>query len=99
MLSSFGGAGGGHQILMKKIRIYTKDYCPYCDSAKALLKQVGAEYEEIDITKTPEMIHQLVKKSGLMTVPQIFVGDKCLGGYDDISKLHREGKLLEELGM
>ncbi len=83
---------------MKKITIYTKDYCPYCDSAKVLLTQIGAKYEEIDITKTPEMIHELVKKSGLMTVPQIFAGDKCLGGYDQISALHGEGKLLEELG-
>lgn len=82
---------------MKKITIYTKDYCPYCDSAKELLRDIGAEYEEIDITKTPEVVFELVEKSGLMTVPQIFVGEKCLGGYDDVSRLHQEGKLLQEL--
>lgn len=84
---------------MKKITIYTKDYCPYCDAAKTLLTQIGAKYEEVDITRTPEMIHELVEKSGLMTVPQIFVDDKCLGGYDQISSLHAKGKLLEELGI
>ena len=82
---------------MKRIKIYTKDYCPYCDAAKRLLKEIGASYEEVDITKTPEMIYELVEKSGLMTVPQIFVGDKCLGGYDDIAELHRKGKLTLEL--
>ena len=84
---------------MKKIRIYTKDYCPYCDSAKNLLNSLGADFEEVDITKTPEMIHDLVKKSGLMTVPQIFVGKDCLGGFDSIDSLNRAGKLKEALGL
>ena len=88
---------------MKKIKIYTKDYCSYCGPAKRLLAEVGATFEEIDITHTPEVMHELVEKSGLMTVPQIFVedqnGEKCLGGCDDIYKLHKEGKLLKELEM
>ncbi len=88
---------------MKKITVYTKDYCPYCDTAKRLLKEIGATFEEIDITSTPEMMEELVKKSGLMTVPQIFVeddsGEKCLGGSDDIHKLHEEGKLMGALGL
>lgn len=88
---------------MKKITIYTKDYCPYCDQAKRLLKELGATFREIDITYTPEMMEELVKRSGMMTVPQIFVrdefGEKCLGGCDDIYKLHEEGKLMKELGL
>lgn len=88
---------------MKKIVIYTKDYCPYCVRAKGLLDELGAKYEEIDITQTPETMESLVKKSGMMTVPQIFVeddgGEKCLGGFDDIHKLHEEGKLFHELGL
>lgn len=88
---------------MKKIKIYTKDYCPYCDKAKLLLNELGATYEEIDITHKPKVMHELVQKSSLMTVPQIFVedenGEKCLGGCDDIYKLHEEGKLLKELGL
>jgi len=89
---------------MKKITIYTKDYCPYCDRAKRLLKELGAEYKEVDITQTPELMAELVEKSGLMTVPQIFVnvggvGEKCLGGFDDINRLHQAGELMGELGM
>ncbi len=84
---------------MADIKIYTKDYCPYCVKAKALLDDLGAQYEEIDITSTPEVINELVKKSGMMTVPQIFVGEKCLGGSDDIHALHAEGKLKAELGL
>jgi glutaredoxin 3 len=79
------------------IQIYTKNYCPYCTQAKSLLDSLDVKYEEIDITSTPETIEELVAKSGLRTVPQIFVGDKCLGGYSDIAKLHEEGKLVDLL--
>lgn len=65
--------------------------------AKALLNSLGQKFEEIDITDTPEVIVELAEKSGLRTVPQIFVGDKCLGGFSDIEKLHQEGKLEELL--
>lgn len=89
---------------MKKITLYTKDYCPYCDRAKHLLSELGAEYQEVDITHTPDMMQQLVEKSGMMTVPQIFVDEggadeKCLGGFDDIYRLHKDGKLRGELGL
>ncbi len=60
------------------ITIYTKDYCPYCVKAKNLLSSLGATYEEVDITATPELIMDLAKKSGMRTVPQIFVNDVCL---------------------
>ena len=84
---------------MKKIKIYTKDYCPYCQSAKNLLEEVGARYEEIDLTNTAERMEALAKKSGLWTVPQIFADEKCLGGFDDIHRLHKEGRLIKELGV
>lgn len=81
------------------IKIYTKNYCPYCAHAKELLNKIGAKYEEVDITDTPEVIEDLIKKSGMRTVPQIFVNNKCLGGFSDIAKLHEEGKLLDLLGL
>lgn len=81
------------------LTIYTKDYCPYCVKAKTLLSSLGATFEEVDITNTPDTIMELVKKSGLRTVPQIFVWDECLGGYDSIAKFHEEGKLLEKIGL
>jgi glutaredoxin 3 len=54
------------------LTLYTKDYCPYCIKAKNLLDSLGATYEEIDISSTPEIIMELAKKSGMRTVPQIF---------------------------
>lgn len=77
------------------VQIYTKDYCPYCVKAKALLNSLNIEYTETDISNTPEIIEELSQKSGFRTVPQIFVGDKCLGGFTDIEKLNEEGKLVE----
>ena len=77
----------------KMVVIYTKDYCPYCKQAKNLLIEIDVKFEEHDITNDPEAFQKLAAKSGLMTVPQIFSNDKLLGGYDDIAKLHSEGKL------
>lgn len=77
------------------VTIYSKDYCPYCVMAKNLLKNLDIPFEEIDITRSPEIMEELMKKSRMMTVPQIFVGDKCLGGYDDINALHKKGELVE----
>jgi glutaredoxin 3 len=79
------------------ITIYTKDYCPYCVKAKNLLSSLGATYEEVDITSTPEVIMELAKKSGMRTVPQIFVWDECLGGFDTINAMNNEGSLVEKL--
>ncbi|MBP9812260.1 glutaredoxin 3 [Candidatus Gracilibacteria bacterium] len=81
------------------ITIYTKDYCPYCVKAKNLLSSLGATYEEVDITATPELIMDLAKKSGMRTVPQIFVNDVCLGGFDNINALHMKGELTPKLGI
>ena len=77
------------------VKIYTKNYCPYCLQAKALLTSLEIPFEEEDITDSPEKMEELTKKSGMMTVPQIFAGEKCLGGFDSISKLNEEGKLIE----
>lgn len=79
------------------ITLYTKDYCPYCVKAKSLLSSLGATYEEVDITNSPDTIMELLKKSGMRTVPQIFVWEECLGGYDSIAKLHEEGKLTQKI--
>ena len=80
---------------MKKITVYSKDYCPYCVMVKNLLSSLDVPYEEIDITETPEIIMDLVKRSGMRTVPQVFLGDTCLGWYDQVSKLHREWELMK----
>lgn len=81
------------------LTIYTKDYCPYCVQAKNLLTSIGATYEEIDVTNDQETLMKIMEKSHMRTVPQIFLGDECLGGYSDIAALHKEGNLLPKLGL
>ncbi len=76
------------------ILVYTKDYCPYCDAAKNLLTQRGVAYEEIDVTHDENKFAEMLKKvAPRRTVPQIFIGDQLVGGFDDTKKLDTEGKL------
>ena len=83
---------------MSNITIYTKDTCPYCVSAKQLLDSKKAKYKEINVGNDPKQREELVKKAnGQMTVPQIFIGDKHIGGYDNLSELNNQGKLDEML--
>jgi glutaredoxin 3 len=79
---------------MNTIKVYTKDYCPYCDKAKNTLKAEGLSFEEIDITNKPDLYVELKNKTGHMTVPQIFVGDEFIGGSDDLEKKIEEVKKL-----
>ena len=78
---------------MPKIVIYTKNYCPYCDRAKNLFKAKKATYEEINVEDKPDFYDELKKKTGMMTVPQIFIGDKLIGGYTDLAALDQKGGL------
>ncbi len=81
------------------VRIYTTRVCPYCSRAKALLHDRGVEYEEIDVTEDAEQRDWLVEASaGRRTVPAIFVGDRCLGGCDELVELDRTGELSTLLG-
>ncbi len=83
---------------MTQIKIYTTDYCPYCKKAKALLSQIGLLFEEIDITQNEDdAMDNLTAKTGISTVPQIFINDKFIGGCDDLFALQKSGKLQELL--
>jgi glutaredoxin 3 len=83
---------------MKKVTIYTKETCPYCVMAKNLLKQKGvSEFEEIRIDLDPEVRQKMIDMTGRMTVPQIYIGDTHVGGFDDLSALNKGGKLDELL--
>lgn len=83
------------------ITIFSKDYCPYCTSAKDLLKSLWADFVEIDITNDDEKMIEISKISGMRTVPQIYVWEitkeNCLWGYSDIAKLNEEGKLIDKI--
>ncbi|MDX3773217.1 glutaredoxin 3 [Chromatiaceae bacterium AAb-1] len=79
---------------MSKVTIYTKAYCPYCVRAKALLDSKGVAYQEIRIDEQPELRPEMIEKAqGRTTVPQIFIGDRHIGGCDDILALEASGSL------
>lgn len=82
---------------MKPIKIYTKDYCPYCHRAKAFLSSKGWSFEEIDLQNDAAKAEALFTKTGFRTVPQIFFGDECIGGYDSMMELERQGLLSSKL--
>lgn len=81
------------------VKVYTTPMCPYCSNAKQLLKNKGVEYEEIgmhDMSK--EARRELMQKTNnYRTVPQIFVGDTFVGGFDELNQLNQQGKLDELL--
>ena len=78
---------------MAKVEIYTTPTCPYCHAAKALLQDKGVEYEEITVLD-PELRAKMTERAhGRRTVPQIFIGDTHVGGYDDMAALDRQGGL------
>lgn len=81
-----------------RVIVYSKETCPYCVMAKKLLTQKGVEnIEEIRIDLNPEERDKMIEKTNRMTVPQIFIGDFHVGGFDDLSALNRSGKLDELL--
>lgn len=75
------------------IRVYSKDNCPYCVRAKALLRRKGLAFEEIAVEGRDDLRTWLVEATGQRTVPQIFVGDRSLGGYTDLEALDQQGAL------
>ncbi|MBB3808810.1 glutaredoxin 3 [Pseudochelatococcus contaminans] len=79
---------------MPDITIYTKEWCPYCVRAKALLSSKNASFTEIDIEKHPEARDEMIARAGGRTsVPQIFIGDRHVGGSDDLHALAARGEL------
>jgi alkyl hydroperoxide reductase subunit F len=76
-----------------KIEIYSKEWCPYCRRAKAMLKSLGLEYTDHDITDNDELFQEMVDRSGEKSFPQIFFDDKKIGGYDDLIELVSSGGL------
>jgi len=79
---------------MSEITIYTTPYCPFCHTAKALLKRKGVSFREIDVSGDPsERQRMMIKANGRRTVPQIFIGETHVGGSDDLYDLDRRGQL------
>ena len=78
---------------MQAVTLYTTAYCPYCINAKALLTRKGVTYEEIDVSRSPERMAEMLQRSMRRSVPQIFIGEQHVGGFDDLAALERGGKL------
>ncbi len=78
---------------MAKVTIYTKPFCPYCSAALGLLARKGVEVEEIKASSAPDKRREMIERSGRYTYPQIFVGDRHVGGCDDMMALERAGEL------
>ncbi len=79
---------------MPAITVYTKPMCPYCARAKSLLKQKGAAFEEIEAAWDPAKKQEMLARSGgASTYPQIFIGERHVGGSDELHALDRSGEL------
>lgn len=78
---------------MKNVRIYTTQWCGYCDRAKSLLEREGVPFEEIDVEGDRDTRTWLLEASGQRTVPQIFIGEQSIGGSDDLATLVRSNRL------
>ncbi len=78
---------------MPNVTVYTKQSCPFCVRAKRLLDKKGVPYREVDVEDDDALRTWLVETTGQRTVPQVFVGERSLGGFSDIDALDRDGKL------
>ena len=79
---------------MAQVTIYSSDYCPYCQRAKALLQARGVtDYEEIVVDGQPAVRAAMAERVGRTSVPQIFINDQHIGGCDDLHALDAQGRL------
>jgi len=85
---------------MADVTVYFKSWCPYCRRAMSLLREKGVAFEEIDVEAGAGLEETMVKRSGgRTTVPQIFIGDRHVGGCDDLVALDDSGELDRLLGL
>lgn len=82
---------------MPNIEIYTKDYCPFCFRAKALLDHLELDYTNYEVTFSPDKEIEMNKRSGRFTVPQIFINNQSIGGCDELVALVESGEFFNFL--
>ncbi len=78
---------------MSNILIYTSNLCPYCTMAKRLLEKKGVAYSELNVDSTPGLRQEMMQKTKRRTVPQIYIGDFHVGGFDDLYALEQRQEL------
>ena len=85
---------------MKKIIMYTSSYCPFCNNAEQLLSNKGFVIDEkIYVDQDPEVLSSMMKITGKRTVPQIFIDENYIGGFDELRKIDLSGELDRMLGV
>ena len=84
---------------MPDVFMYSRGTCPFCHRAKALLRSKGVRWNEVDLDDEPAQRDEMIRKSGRSTVPQIWIGERHVGGSDDLAALDRSGKLDAWLGI
>jgi glutaredoxin 3 len=75
------------------VTMYTKSWCPYCERARDLLRRKGVAFQEIDVETQPGQREDMIRRCGQYTVPQIFIGERHVGGSDDLYELDAAGGL------
>lgn len=83
----------------KEVTVYTMNRCPYCLQLKLFLQRKGVEFTEINTSDKPELLKMLQDETSFYTLPQVFVDDLFLGGYDNIIDLHQKGKFDRLFGL
>lgn len=78
---------------MKDVSLYTSDHCPYCRNAKALLERKGVTAIEYNVANDPQLLREMLARTGRRSVPQIYIGEQHVGGFDDLAELERKGEL------
>ncbi len=79
---------------MNSIKVYTMESCPYCEAAKKLLGSKGLKFEEVLVGwDDDDTWIRLEKKTGFKTMPQIFIGEKFIGGFNELNQLEKRGEL------
>lgn len=86
-------------VKVANVIMYATRFCPYCMRARRLLKNKGVDFEEIRVSGGNGLWDEMEQRSGRNTVPQIFINDESVGGYDDIALLDRQGELDLKLGL
>lgn len=82
---------------MKRVTVYVTSWCPYCNSAKALLSRLNIPYDIVDLTDQDELRQELVAKTGWRTVPMIYFEDELIGGFQELRALEQQGTLFSKL--
>lgn len=76
-----------------KITMYASEYCSYCMAARMLLKKKGVDYDEVMVTENPALREEMERRSNKTSVPQIFIADQAIGGFDELYELEESGEL------